>query len=343
MMGIVAGYSDGRNSAGVADGSYVLGATPGVSFIPGLTFSARPDETIRFQGTVSFPFAYTNMFAPVINEMFFDYTLKDLVYFRIGKHLVSWGVTRIFDVGGDLMENSQDGLNLKATVPIGTGGVTAIILTPQSILSSGFLWGDMTYGLQTDLPIGKSELILSGTFQIDDPGSKPLRATATLKTSVFGVDLFAEGIGASTLTVTQPIEATPELSAIVSGFFWERTDPEYKLYGEYYYNATDGNGRDQQVSLVAGANNVFGSALNLGLQWTHAFIDGSGIVVPGFSSDILPHISLQVGFPIRYGAAGSYYLVNQSPEVTTSVIPTPTLTWAQRYGVLFRLNLTTSF
>jgi hypothetical protein len=101
--------------------------------------------------------------------------------------------------------------------------------------------------------------------------------------------------------------------------------------------------KDHRVSLVAGANNAFGSKLNLGLQWTHAFMDSSGIVVPGFSVDISPHVSLEVGLPVRYGAPGSTYLVQQSPLVTTSVVPVNTLPWNQRYGLLLRLNLSTAF
>lgn len=338
-IGIVAGVTDGTDSSNNPDGSYVLGATPGLNFVPSMTFVARPDETIRFQGTVSFPFESTNMFAPEIDEMFFDYTLQDLFYFRIGKHLVSWGVSRIFDAGGDLMSSSASGLDLKATVPIGSGGITTVVLMPSTFMSDP-KWGDITYGLQGDLSIGRTELILSGTYL--DNESQPIHATATIKTSIFGIDLFAEGVGASSFEVKSSVAATPGLSAIISGFFWERVDPEYKLYGEYYYNANNMM-TDHRVSLVAGANNAFGSRLNLGLQWTHAFMDSSGIVVPGFSVDLWPHVLLEVGLPVRYGAPGSTYLVQQSPLVTTSVVPVKQLPWSQRYGLLLRLKLSTTF
>lgn len=341
MAGIVVGYTDGSVNK-VPDGTYVFGQTPGLDFTPSITFAARPDETIRFQGTVSFPFGATNMFAPDIDEIFFDYTLQDAVYFRIGRHLVNWGAARLFDVGGDLMSNSSQGLNLKASVPVGSGSVTAILLTPQSIYTD-FSWSALTYGAQADLPVGKAEIILSGKYNGDDSGGLPLRATAIVRTSIYGVDLFAEGIGASTLVQTPSISASPSVSGIIGGFYWERVDPEYKLYGEYYFNAGDKTMRDQRVSLVAGANNAFGTRLNLGLQWSHAFVDNSGIVVPGFSVNLWRHVSLQVGLPFRYGAPGSFYLVNQSPTVQSSVVPTNVLTWAQRYGILVRLNLSTGF
>jgi hypothetical protein len=334
--GGVAGVSDTKDASGNWNGGLSPSMSPGLSFVPSLTFAARPDESIRFQGTLSFPFATTNMFAPVINELFFDYTLFNEYYFRIGKHLVSWGVTRIFDAGGDLMENSSNGLNVKLNMPIGIGGITTVILTPASI-SSSYSWKDFTYGLQGDIPIGKAELILSATGYRYDSDSLPFRGTAVLKTSLGPIDLFAEGVEAATLSLS------PSLQSIVSGFYWERTDPEYKLYGEYYFNATDTSLRDHRASLVAGANQAFGSPFDIAIQWTHAFIDNSGIVVPGFSVDLWNHVSLQIGFPIRYGNPGSYFLVNSSPSVTTSVIPTDVLTWQERYGLLFRFKMTTGF
>jgi len=221
--------------------------------------------------------------------------------------------------------------------------MTAVLLTPTSVYTDGFSWGILTYGLQGDFPIGKAEIILSGTYYGEDSASKPLRATAVIKTSLLGGDLFAEGIGNSSMSYSPSFSASPAVSGVLGGFFWERSDPEYRLYGEYYFNASDSSMRDHQVSVIAGANNAFGMPLNLGLQWTHAFIDNSGIVVPGFTLNMWRHVSLQVGLPFRYGAPGSFYLVNQSPTVQSSVVPTNVLTWAQRYGILVRLNLSTGF
>ena len=334
--GGVLGVKDTKDASGNWNGGLEPSMTPGLSFVPSLTFVARPDESIRFQGTVDFQFSPTNMFAPEVDELFFDYTLLDKYYFRIGKHLVNWGVTRIFDVGGNLMENSSDGLNAKLNIPVGIGGVTAVMLTPSS-LSSGYTWKDLTYGLQCDIPLGKAELILSTTAYRYDSASLPFRGTAVLKTSLGPLDLFAEGIGAATLSVS------PNLQGILSGFYWERSNPEYKLYGEYYYNANDTSQNDERLSLVAGANSFLDSPFDIAVQWTHAFMDGSGIIVPGFSVGLWNHVSLQIGFPIRYGNPGSFYIVNDSPSVTTSVVPTEVLTWQERYGILFRLKMTTGF
>jgi hypothetical protein len=335
--GGVIGASDTKDSSsGDWNGGLASTMSPGLNFVPSLTFTARPDESIRFQGTISFPFEYTNMFAPEVDELFFDYTLLDKYYFRIGKHLVNWGMARIFDVGGNLMENSSDGLASKLSIPVGIGGVTAVMLTPAT-LSSGFTWKDLTYGLQGDIPLGKAELILSTTAYRYDSASLPFRGTAVLKTSLGPLDLFAEGIGAATLSVS------PNLQGFLSGFYWERTNPEYKLYGEYYFNAANTSQIDQRLSLVAGTNGFLDSPFDIAVQWTHSFIDGSGIIVPGFSVGLWNHISLQIGLPIRYGAPGSFYLVNASPSVTTSVVPTKVLTWQERYGILFCFKMTTSF
>lgn|GEM_PF-4651169 len=341
--GGVLGVKDKEDDEGNYTGGYTFKASPGMSFIPVMTFSARPDETIRFQGTASFPFASTDAFAPAINEMFLDYTLQDTIYMRMGKHLVSWGVTRIFGAGGDLMSSSDQDLNMKVTVPVRSGGITGELLAPPAIMDSTFTWKKATYGLQTDVPYGRSELILSGTCYGNDDDNRPLRATAVFKTSLLGVDLFAESIAASRFIPEENLKVYPTLTGIVSGFYWSTPTPPLTFYGEYYIDATDTSWRSQFTSVVTKWDRAFGSPLNLALQWTHAYIDNSGIIIPGISTAIMPHVNLQVGLPCRYGAPGSYYLVNESPSVQTSVVKTDTLKWYQRYGLLLRLTMSASF
>ena len=142
----------------------------------------------------------------------------------------------------------------------------------------------------------KSEILLSGTYI--DSAATPLRSTLALKTSLFNVDLFAEGIGSWTRDM--PIA----LPSFVSGFYWEHPEPEYKFYGEYYLNAGDTTLRDQRFALATGMDKAFGSPFTLGLEWTHAFIDDSGIIIPGVSFDPWPHVTVLVGVPCRYGAPG---------------------------------------
>jgi hypothetical protein len=340
-LGLIVGYSDTKNEDGTYNRADKLKTTPGLNFVPAMTFSARPDETIRFQGTLSFPFDSDDMFSPDINEMFFDYTWEDSIYLRIGKHLMSWGVTRIFDAGGDLMEDSNKDLGVKATVPIGSGGVSAVLLMPPSFMSDNYSWRELLGGMQISYPFGGTEFIVSGTYYDADDEDKPLRATAVAKTSFLGIDLFAEGIWASYMSTKPSLSLKPIINGIVTGFYWEQSG--IKLYGEYYVDARDTSWKSQFVSGVVGLDRAFGTPLNLVLQWSHAFLDGSGIVVPGFSVRLLPHISLQVGVPCRYGDPESYYLVNESPRVQTAVVPTTVFKWYQRYGVLLRLIMSTDF
>lgn len=352
MAGGVIGFSDKADATG-SNGPYKLKVSPGMSFVPVMTFSARPDETVRFQGTASFPFQSSSTFAPTINEVFIDYTLQDKIYMRIGKHLVSWGVTRIFDVpDGDLMADSNDStnyLNIKMTVPIHSGGITGIVLSPPSIFDASPSWKEIIYGLQADVPIYHSELILSGSCYGDntcaDAFTQPLNATAVFKTSFLGADLFSEGVWASNLDTSAGNGSSirPIFTGWVSGFYRDWADHVLTLYGEYYIDATDTTWRSQYTSVVAKMDKVFGSSFDLALQWTNAYRDSSGIITPGFSADILPHIKMQIGFPCRYGKPGSYYLTQQSPEVQTAVVPTTQLSWLQRYGFLLRLTMSMNF
>lgn len=318
-----------------AGGGYAWDMTPGVSVVPSLTFTSRPDETLRIQGTVEFT---SLSFSPTVTEMFFDYTLLNKVFFRIGMHTVSWGVTRFFDGGGDLMSASGTGLNIKANVPIGPGGITGVVLANPSQINSltNLSWRDLTFGGQGDLPIGKSEIILSGTYL--GSALAPLRSTVVLKTSLFNVDLFGEGIGSWT-------SGTPlAIPSFVLGFYWEQPEPEFKFYGEYYFNGADTSMKDQRLALAISMDKAFKSPFTLGLEWTHALVDNSGIVIPGVSFDIFPHVTLLVGLPCRYGAPGSFYLVNPPPTISTPTSVNDILpTWSQRYGLMFRLTLSTGF
>ena len=326
VAGGIVGYIDQPSG-------YAFRMTPGISVVPSLTFVSRPDETIRMQGTVTFA---SLSFAPVVSEMFFDYTLHNLVYLRAGMHTVSWGVTRFFDGGGDLMAGSGSGLDIKAALPIGPGGVTVVALVPPQTNLAGLSWRSLTYGTQGDIPVGKSEFLLAATYL--DSATTPVKATAVFKTSLVGVDLFAEGIGAWARV------AGFAIPSLVSGFYWELPQPELKFYGEYYFNANDPELADHRITLALGMDRAFGLPFNLGLEWTHAFKDNSGIVIPGVSFDLWPHVTAQVGVPVRYGSPGSFYLLNPPPTIATTTSANDILpTWSQRYGIMFRLTLSTGF
>ena len=121
------------------------------------------------------------------------------------------------------------------------------------------------------------------------------------------MDLFGEGIG------SWKSGAPLAIPSCVSGFYWEQPEPEFKCYGEYYFNAADQSMKDQRLALAISMDKAFKSPFTLGLEWTHALIDNSGIVIPGVSFDPFPHVTLLVGLPCRYGAPGSFYL-RQSPS-----------------------------
>lgn len=326
--GGILGFSDSVDSSDQAELAFA--ATPAVYFVPSFTISSRPDQSLRFQSTVYGSISSDPLFKPQVSELFVDYSFRDLAYFRAGKHSLSWGVSRLFDAGGDLMSSSGSGLALKASIPLGSGGLTAVAYTPATI-SSSTNFSSLTYGLQGDVPLRAADFILSATYS---PSATPsMRATGVLKTSVAGVDLFSEAICAAKAL------SSPYLSGIVAGFLWTREQPALKLYGEYYFNASDSSYTDHRVSAVLGMNKLLGSPFDFGLQWAHAFVDGSGIVMPAATLGIAEHLSLLLGLPLRYGAVGSFYLVNGLPAVTTGTVESDTLSWNQRYGLLLRLKL----
>ncbi len=329
MGGAVVGVSDGPTA-----GTYQFGMKPGMSITPSITFDARPDRTFRIHGTATAK--YPGDFAVGFSELFFDYTVKDSTYVRVGKQLIGWGITRLFDVG-DLMSDSDDGVAAKVYVPVDGIGITSVVLvkTSYGITSDNVDFKSLGYGLQGDVPLGRSEMLFSGFYH--DADSTPGKATATYKTSMLGVDLFAEGIGNFYKT------KEPSFSGAVAGFYWEKIEPSLKIYGEYYFNGEDSSGTDHRASIVVGTNNIPGTPFKAAIQWTHAFMDNSGSVVPVLSFSPWPHVSMQYGLPVRYGAWGSYYVVNGSPIVQTTAEKNNALSWAQRIGFMFRLTLNVGF
>ena len=329
--GAVLGFSDHKAGSGLYDGTFDFHFTPGLIVTPSLTFVSRPDETIRVQGTVAFP---SPGFAPSVSEMFFDYSFHDSLFFRVGKHTISWAVSRFFDGGGDLMSPSASYFASRVTMPFGPSSLSAVVLIPQGLGS--FAWRSLTYGALGDLSFGKVELLLSGTY-LDNAASQ-VHANLALKASLFGIDCFGEGVG------SWARETLPSFSGLITGLFWQGWESSLKVYGEYYFNALDVSARDQRIALAVGAEHFLGSPFSIGLQWAHAFLDDSGIVIPVVSMDPWPHATIQLGLPCRYGNPGGFYLLNGPPAFAASAADSTAIgNWVQRYGIMLKLNISTGF
>lgn len=334
MVGGAVGWS---KTPSISDPSSGLGYLVGGSVTNYLNFDARPDPTIRFHGSIEAAFPG---FTPKIYELFFDYSMADAVFLRGGRQVIGWGNGRIFDVG-DLMDNSSDTLSLKTYVPFGPHGFTLVtMVTDPGSTTDLSTWQPVPEAApRLDLVLGRFEFSEEATFKYGDAN----RWASTIKTSLLGMDLYGEVFG-SWLP-----ERSFELSSLESAF-WQTTDRKFSLYGEHYFDGSDGYDQDHRVALLA-ALKVQG--FTFAAQWIHAFTDGSGSVMPAVTISPFQHLTVVIGLPVSYGATGSIYAGKapsdfNSPTFNPQNLTNPNLTspitsWNQRYSLFLKVELSTSY
>jgi len=294
------------------------------SLTSNLGIEARPDSSLRFTANVASAFP---TWTPTVGEVFCDYTLLDTAFFRIGRFGTTWGNARIYSIdnlpGRVPVEvhplNStldSEGLSLKADVPFGSNSVSAIIMERNGYHKdpANPTPSELGYGLLADFVWGRTEFSLGGFYQ----AYLQPRVLITAKTSFFGVDLSGE-------CVLAYVESTGLAPSWNAGIYWEQADVNLSAYGEYVYNAdsaaaigtepASGYPPGHSVALILGLKEIFGSKIKAGLQWQHAFADGSGFFAPGVSIEAVPHVVIILGVPMYYGPIDGYLAaVNPDPQ-----------------------------
>jgi hypothetical protein len=310
---------------------------PGVlAFIPyylaetDLQLDVRPTSFLRFYGslTISSPYSdpdtpgYTAVaFSPaVVDELFMDYTLAELLYFRLGKQDMTWGQGRLFDPG-DFMLQAIDSISVKAFLPLGPNGLTLVALgegvlstsSPPAIPEPSSYYSDI------------SDLIaLAGLFETslasfsfgvsayyrNDPG---LKIGAYLKRTISSVDVSLEGVAK-----WGPYASGFDSGVVLTSLFWEGGRRKWQLILEYLFDTYVPNYQGHSLGLGATVKELLPKGWKPSLRWVHSFADNSGQVLVGLDGPIAPYLRLAVGFPVRYGAANGYYnryLVTELPGV----------------------------
>ena len=266
-----------------------------------LGFEIRPASELRIRASLGYSFPGSGQSAlPQLTEVFFDYSLLEHVFFRIGIFDYTWGNSQFF-LFGNLPARSQPGwtgsanlpfwersnlltnvttqnypVSFKMSVPIGLNTLT--FLARFDLANYGF--ADPTspnpmnggYGLQLDLVTGPIEWSLGGFFQ----RSLTPRTLLSMKTSMLGFDLSAEVTAAYLFTSSITgisaagggIPVGGDLQRIyptaVVGIAREWQEPRIRLYAEYGFNGE----RDLGMSWIADASGPAGHNTALGIRWT---------------------------------------------------------------------------
>ncbi len=320
--------------AGWADPAF--SASPVAGMGSSLSFDARPAPYFRVWGTLSVSYAgslgsgdYSQLPVPSFSELFCDYSVADVLFLRIGKQVVNWGASRFFAIDNlparvptaahlipDEGFDNSAGIGLKVGVPIGVHNITALMQVKESYLQdpSRPRPGEVGYGLSGEVLLGNSELSVGGYYQ---QYLRP-RALIMAKTSFFGIDAQAEAIVAYT-------KGPGVAVSWVGNLFWEQQDVRFRVAAEYIYNAEShqhyiddsqqGYPTGHAVACLAGFREIFGTKIDVGVQWEHAFLDNSGIVIPAVVFKPWEHVSFTLGFPVLYGpASGEIVTIDPDPE-----------------------------
>ena len=304
------------------------GASSLISKLAGeLFFDARPERDFRVFGKVKAAYQYPTDWDVEIFELFSDFQIKELLFFRVGKQTVQWGVGYFF--------SPADVLNLVSIDPEDPGaereGPIAIKMHLPFAAHNAYLYLvandiDKPYEIavapKLELLLGNYELGLGAFYQIDLTPKGMLTLTGPL----WDLDLFAEAMiqWGSDRTFYDPGH-TPDTYTIddrllfsgTTGFSYINTDWNLSLFAQYFFN---GQGCAPPVTaldpLYPGRHylavsidwsELIDSAFGLSLLYVANFSDRSGLIYPSVTWAPIDHVSFNSGFRISYGTFGDEY------------------------------------
>lgn len=258
-----------------------------------LFFNARPEEDLRVYGSIktAWPFTKTSTFltgatynntpGPTVTtteeslstvnlqifELFSDFTWDDRVYFRFGKHTVTWGVGYFFSPAdvinltpidvSDPTAQREGPISLRALLPIpnSQNNLWGYLLLPGASSSGSFAPEEVAYAFKGEFLLADNEIGLGGFYQKD----KAPRIMATLSGSLNRFDLFAEAVASwgndrqyiKSLFPSPAFESRDERWYFqgTAGFLYSARDGYTNIAIQYYYNG-EGYPYDERTKLV---------------------------------------------------------------------------------------------
>jgi hypothetical protein len=237
-----------------------------------LFFDARPERNYRVFGkfTTSYPYAANSKFF----ELFADFNWEERVFFRFGKQVAAWGLSRFYQPADPLSvavkdpqkpaDDLEGPLALKVSLPLGPHNLYLYSVAkdsylPVDIRQAGLY--DLGYGLKGDFLIvvprnpvmSDAELSLGGYYQ----KNLAPKAVAGISTAVGSFQIFSDQVlawGADTYRLSAVETATGILGtekardglnySATAGFLYQNSEHHLTVYGEYFWNGAGSNDPD---------------------------------------------------------------------------------------------------
>lgn len=293
--------------------------------------NARPTRESTIHGTlgISFP-GYTLG----LNECYFDYIIKNKIYFTAGKKATTWGYTRLFtyasnstkdyEVGGEntnILHDSGSGTTFMFRFPLWTGTITGMGIYTGKSTSPSF--GDMRYAGSIEMVIAKVSVNLFCRKETSDAGATlgPIIGLEAKRT-ILGADVYGQGICRfDTDSKFKQIfkgtlnKATIQKLIFTGGFYkwWDAKDPAVGFNIEYQgtYSVSSSEETVTETDMVHriafdGGVKRLGKNHNIkvGMEMSHNISDNSGYLKPGvLISGALPNCDWNSGLKWEYGGS----------------------------------------
>ena len=295
-----------------------------------LFFDARPDRNFRVFGKVKAAYQYPEDWDVEIFELFSDFQLNDLLFFRVGKQTVQWGVGYFF--------SPADVLNLVSIDPeepeAQREGPIAIKTHFPFAAHNAYLYLvaddiDKPYEIavapKLELLLGNYELGIGGFYQTDLTPKGMLTLTGPL----WDLDLFAEAMiqwGSDRTFYAAAGDPPPNKDGLLvsgtAGFSYLNSDWNLSLFAQYFFNGQGylsyeyltlqgvaATGADtlypgrHYLAASIGWSELLDSDFSVSVLYLGSFSNqsGSGLITPTFTWEPIDHVSFSTGFSFSYG------------------------------------------
>jgi hypothetical protein len=295
--------------------SHVLG----LSLASQITTDVRISDTFRVHSSLSFSIPTSPSLA--LSEFFLDYHIRSRLFFRVGKFNHSWGISPNFSAANLLARvpkgKGGDPYILKMDIPIGIGGLEFLALTRPGFMQGatpGFR--EIGYGAKYNLAFTWADIDLGAFYHQE----MPLRASASVKTTIVDTELYVETMGAVRHETWDGFTISANLG-FAQSFFDDLISVNGELFwnGEedvYYFKPKTELQEEQTSPFIPGLNAAWNLVFRPRWIWNLRFAlvgrwaldTNSAYILPGLSIAPLPHVEVSLGFPIALGSReGRYY------------------------------------
>ena len=263
-----------------------------------------------------------------LGDFFFDYNFYDTVFFRGGKHELSWGISPNYGFTNLLSRVPKDAYDgeagdsfiLKAEVPVGKGGVQALTLTRADLVRSArqLKMEDFGFGAKVNFAYQWADFDIGTFFQ----QGMALRGFFSIKTTIRTTELYSEWLAAIDVKDVSNISG-----AFSFGFGQDFFDGKLNVNGELFYNRErDTYWYHPETQIREAGTSPFMEGFNIAVNmlykpWEmgnprlfakllYAPRQHSAQFIPGFRLSPWSHLEFYMAMPVSLGSKDGYYYQN---------------------------------